>query len=64
MKRRKTDSDILFPGRSKANKHMMFIYLKNSQFNSALGLVNKKSYVKHDYAAITTNVVQEQCNLG
>lgn len=64
MKKRKLDSNVTFPGRKGCNKHMMNVELKKSIFKSVLDLKNKSTFIKHDYAAITTNVVQESCDLG
>ena len=54
----------VFPGRNRSNVHMLVVEIKNSIFKSAIDIQNKKSFIKHDYANITTQRVQEQCNLG
>jgi hypothetical protein len=54
----------VFPGRTRSNTHMLVVEIKNSILKSAIDIQNKKSFISHDYANITGNRVQEQCNLG
>lgn len=54
----------MFPGRKRANKHMMFVHLKKSMFSATLDLMNKKTFIAHDYAPVVTSYAKEECNLG